>query len=65
MQTTIEIRSETNAQQVKRLLQRQHLAFESRKQTTSSGCTTVFRTAASPEVIRELLRQHRIPFEIL
>ncbi|MDD5947235.1 MAG: hypothetical protein PUC41_05485 [Oscillospiraceae bacterium] len=65
MQTTIQIHSETNAQQVKRLLQGQHIAFDSRKKTTSGGCITVFRTAASPEVVRELLRQHRIPFEIV
>ncbi len=65
MQTTIQVRSETNAQQVKRLLQGQHIAFEHRKQTATGGCVTVFRTAASPEVVRELLRRHRISFEIV
>ncbi len=64
MQTTIQVRSETNAQQVKRLFERHHIAFDSRKKTTSGGCMTVFRTAASPEVVQELLHRHRIPFEI-
>ncbi len=63
MKTVIQIRSETQARQVMRLLEQHHIAFESRKKTTSAGCMTVFRMTASPEVIRELLRRHRIPYE--
>lgn len=63
MKTAIQIRSETHARLVKRLLEQNHIAFESRKKTTSAGCVTIFRMTASPEVVRELLRRHRIPYE--
>ncbi|MBE6847985.1 MAG: hypothetical protein E7503_07655 [Ruminococcus sp.] len=63
MKTAIQIRSETHARLVRRLLEQNHIAFESRKKTTSAGCVTIFRMTASPEVIRELLRRHRIPYE--
>lgn len=63
MQTVIQILSETHAEQAKRLLTRSHIAFESRKKTTPSGCVIILRISAPAETVHSLLRRNRIPYQ--
>ncbi len=64
MQTKIRFASETHAEKAKRVLDRNHIAFQSKKITTPDGCMIILRIAAPADTVTMLMHHHGIPYQI-